>query len=186
MKIFNNQDIVPSKEIKIENLASFEELFNKYYHVLCEFSFSISKDKQLAEEAVSDVFIKLWQKRDEIEIHTNLKSYLFQSARNQTITYLRKEKNNILHFDDSIMNIPDLFSLPDYKLRIEDAELERNSILNKIPLKSLAIFKMHRFGGLKYKEIAELLGLSIKSIEKHMTISIKIINSELNNCDITD
>jgi RNA polymerase sigma-70 factor (ECF subfamily) len=169
------QDIILFKEIKKGNSIAFKTLFDKYYEFLCHFSTTIQGDGSLSEEVVSDVFVKLWINREKTEIYNNLKSYLYQSTRNQTISYLRKQKNNHVGLESDELFLAEFTSAPDYELLEADAESSVNNILLKIPKKSRTVFMMHRLNNLKYKEIADLLGMSIKTVEKHMTTSIKIL-----------
>jgi len=88
MGIFKNiEDFELFNKIKQNNSKALDELFSRYYRGLCHFSFKIITDNELAEEAVSDVFLNIWLKRNEIEIKTSLKAYLFTAVRNQSLNY---------------------------------------------------------------------------------------------------
>ena len=76
---------------RLNDQQAYNDLFLHFYHSLHQFAFSLLKSKQLAEEAVSDVFIKIWQKRDTLESITNLRLYLFTSTRNAALNYLKPE-----------------------------------------------------------------------------------------------
>lgn len=170
-----DDDISLINEIKKGNQKSFEELFNKYYNLLSNYSDNIINDKSTAEEVVADVFANIWIKRKKLNINKNVKSYLYKSTRNTTISYLRKQKDNIEIIDENQINIPNYWSSPDNKLLKEDLNFKLENMLCKIPERSREIFTLHRFNGLKYNDIAQILDISVKTVEKHMSKSLKII-----------
>lgn len=165
--------------IKQNNSKALDELFCRYYRGLCHFSFQVLKNSSLSEEAVSDVFLNIWLKRGEIEIKTSLKAYLFMAVRNQSINYLKK--NNQAFFEDLELldkeNFPSDFPADD-KVIYDNTVDQIESIIKELPEKRQLIFRMSRFDGLSYIEIAEILGISVNTIQNQMVKAIKFISSQ--------
>jgi RNA polymerase sigma-70 factor (ECF subfamily) len=171
----SERDIYLFEEIKNSSQKAFEELFNLYYQDLCRFSKCIINNTACAEEVVADVFANIWIKRKKITINKSVKSYLFQSTKNTTISYLRKHKNFYEPFDEELLNISERDALPDKDLIKTETDIKLNKLLNLIPQKSREVFILHRLTGLKYNDIAETLDISVKTVEKHMTKSLKLL-----------
>ena len=146
-----------------ENL--FNQLFDDYYTSLCFFFFCFLQDLDLSRSLVQEVFVNLWVKRDNIDVSHSVKSYLYNSVKNKSIDYIRKEKKkiHIYDFSDDIIQSP-------FKDLVEEAELNDriNRSINELPEKCKEIFKLCRFDGLKYSQIAEQLDISIKTVEMQM------------------
>lgn len=162
--------------IKNNDSKALDLLFAKFYQSLCHFSFYILKNTALAEEAVSDVFLNIWLKRNKINIHNSVKAYLFTAVRNQSLNYLKKSK---IHFDDidevENENIQSCMSA-DYLIRYESVKNDVELILNKLPEKRRLIFRMNRFDGLSYKEIASILSISVNTVQNQMVKAVKFIS----------
>lgn len=165
------------KDVKLFQLmkqgdqGSFKELFSLYYHPLCNFAFLFVSDSQVAEEIVSDVFINIWQKKEKIEIKVGVKSYLYKSTKNRIISYSRKHQIDVVSIEDykDYKNIV----TPETLLIKTEKENSFSEIVDMLPKKAGLVFRMHKVDGLKYREIAEILNVSPKTVENHMGNSIK-------------
>jgi RNA polymerase sigma-70 factor (ECF subfamily) len=175
MQNSQDKDILLFNQIKKGNELAFNTLFEKYYRVLCEFSMMIVGNHQTAEEIVADVFASIWIKRGKHSVDTNLKGYLLRSTKNLTISYMRRKKIRILSIDEIEQHQPKSELTPDININKAESLNSTENILLSIPTKSRLVFKMHRFENLKYQEIANILDISIKSVEKHMGKSLKIL-----------
>ncbi|MEA2042352.1 MAG: RNA polymerase sigma-70 factor [Bacteroidota bacterium] len=165
------------KQIKRSNQDAFSSLFNKYYKELCMYSQIISNNKSCAEEVVADVFANIWIKRKKIKINKNVKAYLFRSTKNTTISYIRKRNKNLITINDEQYKISANDSLPDKYILQKESEFKLKTLISQIPDRSREIFIMHRFSDLKYTEIAEILDISVKTVEKHITKSLKLLRA---------
>ncbi|MCK5857431.1 MAG: RNA polymerase sigma-70 factor [Bacteroidales bacterium] len=172
--IRNNIDF---NQIKKGDKLAFNSLFDEFYAELCEFSFRIIGRKELAEEVVADVFANIWIKRDTIEITINLKAYLYKSTKNMTISYIRKKKVDMLPLDDILPFQESLSGNPEQEILKKEHFAALENMLAIIPNKSRIVFKMHRLDNLKYREIAEVLDISQKTVEKHMGKALKILRN---------
>ncbi len=173
----NSKDVTLFNQVKAGNNLAFTTLFENYYFELCEFSFRIIGKKELAEEIVADVFANIWLKRDRIIINSSLKALLYKSTKNMTISYLRKKKSNMLPLDDIIEFQANNGPKTDDNIIYTESQNTIEELLSNIPNKSRIVFRMHRFDNLKYREIADVLDVSQKTVEKHMGKALKIIRS---------
>lgn len=162
----DEKDIQIFNRIKDDDSDSFEELFNLYYESLCNFAYLFVQDKNVAEEAVSDVFISIWQKRKSINIKKNLRAYLYKSTKNAALFYTRKHKINIVNIDD--INVGNEFDTPETLLIKAEKSVLINKIIANLPKRAGLVFRMHKVDGFKYREIAEVLNISEKTVENHM------------------
>ena len=179
--MLDSEEINIFNRIKNDNKQAFNILFEEYYGRLCEFSYRIIANKQLSEEIVADVFAKIWIERHQIEITGSIRAYLFQSTKNTTLSYLRKRKKETVNFDDLINFQFKDESNPEKELIRNENLKSYENILSVIPEKSRAVFIMHRFDRLKYREISSILGISQKTVEKHMGKAIKLMREYKKN-----
>jgi len=167
---FSDQQIFT--RIKEGDEIAFNKLFNAYYVSLCFFSVKFIADMDLARSIVQQLFVDIWMKRENLKVNHSLKSYLYHAVRNKSIDYLRKEK-----FKTEITDsIKETYQAPFSDL-LEEAELNDriNRSINKLPEKCREIFILCRFDGLKYKQIANKLNISVKTVEMQMGIALKKI-----------
>ncbi len=168
-------------EIKKGNLATFENLFRKHYQALCNYAGKYVKDLDKAEEVVQELFFKLWEKRDKLEINISLKSYLYRSVYNGCLQYLNHraieikyeayyKKQNKEYNRDASENI-----------RLQELSDIIHNTLNSLPERCRNIFLLNRYEGLKYREIAKKLSVSIKTVEANIGKALKLLRKNLRN-----
>lgn len=173
-------ELLQQKIALFNDQQSYNELFLHFYPSLQQFAFSYVKSKQLSEEIVSDVFIKIWEKRTTLHKIANLKFYLFTSTRNTAINYLKKQKGaKSIAAEDYWVELNSVYFDPE-KLMITAEMMQKiQKAIQSLPPKCKLIFKLVKEEGLKYKEIAALLDLSIKTVENQMTLALKKISTEI-------
>lgn len=167
--------------IKTLDKAAFEELFRSYFTPLCSFAQKFVRDADEAKDIVHNVFINLWNKRKEIDLETSLKSYLFQGVHNRSLNYIRDNKK-LVQFD-APQNKAELGKYLESRDHLVSSEAESriNRALDDLPDKCREIFLMNRFDGLKYREIAEKLNISIKTVETQMSRALKSLRERLSD-----
>jgi RNA polymerase sigma-70 factor (ECF subfamily) len=174
LKLYDG-DIHLFKQVRKGQAQALATLFDKYYEPLCNFAFLFLKDTKLTEEIVDDVFIHIWRKREELIIHSNPKAYLYRSTRNGVISYLRKNRPVFDSIEVLESSQPNSSSTSPEMLMIRKEIADKVAyILDKLPAQAGLVFRMHKVDGLKHKEIAEVLGISIKTVENHMGRALKI------------
>jgi len=163
-----------------DDLNAFQSLHSLYYGKLCDFVFSYLKEKESCEEVISDVFVNVWQKRKDLHQIRNIQAYLYTCAKNQSIDLIRKNAIRIQSDTNCFeIEIPDI----DHNLLspIEMKEFRENMQLaiNELPTQCQIIFKMVVNDQLSYKEIADVLNLSRKTVEAQVTIAYKKLTAIL-------
>ena len=165
------------KQITKNNENAFNMVFDKYFFLLCNFCYNIINEVEVAEEVVSDVFIKLWLNRHSIQIKTGLKPYLFKATKNTALNYLRQSKPNVsideINEKDLISNIN-----TDSELIHNEIYNELMQMLNSLPPQQNLIFRMHKLDGLSQAEIAETLSISLKTVQNHIYLALKYLTEK--------
>ncbi|MBX3256284.1 MAG: RNA polymerase sigma-70 factor [Chitinophagaceae bacterium] len=181
----NNHDkryiLILQEKIAVDNdQQAYNDLFVLFYQSLRQFAFSFLKSKQLAEEVVSDVFIKIWQKRSSLHTIGNLKLYLFTSTRNVALNYIKKQKGlNNLPAEDYWVELNSIYFDPEQMMITAEMIARVHEAVQSLPSRCRLIFKLVKEEGLKYREVAELLNLSVKTVENQMTLALKKIGSAI-------
>lgn len=159
------------ESVKKGDYQSFEILFRSYYPVLCKYANSLVKAYEVAEDIVTEVFVRLWEKSDEIKIESSLQGYLFRSVRNRCINYLTRSKQRFTELDaDTIKNVYEIlteFMQPDSLDDMLVAELDekiKNAIAG-LPAECAKIFLMSRENELSHREIAQKLNISENTVK---------------------
>jgi RNA polymerase sigma-70 factor (ECF subfamily) len=167
-----------NQNISSLNKESFEKLFKEYFKPLTSFAFKFVKDIDDAKSIVHDVFMKLWKKKDEIDMSRSVKSYLFTSVNNRSLNFIRDHKK--FTDDEFIMDIQhDENWEPANEMTADEIQKKVDATLESISPKVKQVFQMSRNEGLKYKEIAEKLGISVKTVETHMSTALKALRENL-------
>lgn len=165
------------QNFKSGDVNSFEEIFNALYKVLVNYATTILKDRDEAEDKVQQVYINLWEKRESLDVHTSLRAYLYRAVYNACLNRIKQEKVRTAHAKIVLMTQESA----NHQSIIEEKELQTkiNEAMDLLPEQCARIFKMSRFEDLKYQEIADSLGLSIKTIENQMGKALKIMREQL-------
>jgi RNA polymerase sigma-70 factor, ECF subfamily len=157
------------------NLQLFETLFREMFKPLSGFAMKYVRDWDEAKDLVHEVFVTTWTKFETLPSDTHYKSYLYTAVRNRCLNFIRDQKKFV-----------DLEQLPDERgaennTQLEAAELEKEIELGilSLPEKCRIIFEMNRRDGLKYSQIAEKLGISLKTVEAQMSKALNMLRIHL-------
>jgi len=168
-----------------EDMTAYKELYLLMFDSLFHFSYSFVKSKQVAEELVSDVFVKLWQIRSQLNAVDNLKLYLFGITKNFSLSYLaRASKNLSIQLDAMDLNETDIESVIEFK-NPENLYISKETIKNVmkaiqgLPPQCQIIFSLVKVEGLRYKEVARLLDISVFTVRNQVAIATKKIEEAL-------
>jgi RNA polymerase sigma-70 factor (ECF subfamily) len=184
----NNPNITPVEQLETEQslvcdirngkAKAFELLFKKYCQSLIYFSRRYVFDKQIAENIVQDVFAGIWQKRQHLDPSQSIKAYLFAAVKNESFKHLRHLDVEAKSYD-RVVKLVNIERTPEEILDEKELKNRLNSAINELPEKCREIFFMSRFDGLKYTEIAEALGISVKTVETQMGRAFKKLREYL-------
>jgi RNA polymerase sigma-70 factor (ECF subfamily) len=158
---------------------SFEMMFKSWYSPLCSYASSFVKDKDEAEEIVQSAFISVWEKRTELQIESSLKSYMYRSVRNSSLNRIKHQKIRQQHAAEVKGTLSPQSEPASGKYFAEELEHKIANALEKLPTQCRVVFELSRFGELRYAEIAEKLGISIKTVENQMGKALRIMREEL-------
>ncbi len=159
---------------RFDDQQAYKLLFTALYPYLYPFARTLVKAKEPAEEIVSDVFIKVWEKRKELEKIENLKVYLYVATRHIALNYLDKEKRNATNYlDDLQSEFTSVYFDPEQLLITADMLALIQKAIDQLPPKCKIIFKLVKEDGLKYREVAEILNLSVKTVENQLAIALQ-------------
>jgi len=173
----NYNDLHLFEKVKLGDQKSFDLLFQKYYNSLCNYAYLFLKENELTQEIVADVYLKIWNNKHNIEIKTNLKSYFLRSTHNEVISYLRKSKLQTVSLDHN-NDMGEIFEeSPETLLINKETCLTFSKMINELPKQAGLVFRLHKVDGLTYKQISEVLELSIKTVENHMGRALKMIRN---------
>ncbi len=165
----------------------FKLVFETYYPRLLRFAKEYVSDRFDAENIVQDVFLKLWEKRASLPPDINLLAYLLTMVKNQCMDFLRHRKLVEQHFValETVQQLEESFNYDAFsqfdpeQMDVESLELLVEKAVNDLPEQCRKVFELSRYEGLKYREIAEKLGLSIKTVETHVSTALKILRIKL-------
>ncbi|MBT1704693.1 RNA polymerase sigma-70 factor [Chryseosolibacter indicus] len=156
----------------------FDTLFLKYHRELLNLAYNIVRDRDIAKDVVQEVFTSLWKNRHSIQFGEQIKNYLFKATSHTSLNALRKLKTSY-KLDDyqeiSMLIAPSGPESPAYG----ELELRVRQAIDRLPPQCKTIFLLSRHEGLKYQEIAETLGLSVKTVESQMGIALEKLRQDL-------
>lgn len=162
-------------------LESDEHAFGQIYLALMpnllQFAQSIIKNKELSEDIVSDIFVKIWKNRERLADVENFKLYLYISTKNTALNYLSRHfRKDVLSLDEITINCPSVNYNPEQILITSELVNRINATIAMLPPRCKLIFKLAKEDGLKYNEISQLLNISVSTIDSQMAIAVKKIS----------
>ncbi|MGZ3751641.1 MAG: RNA polymerase sigma-70 factor [Mucilaginibacter sp.] len=164
----------------IKDEQVFRDLYKKYFVKLYRFSAAIIKANEPAEEIVHDVLMKLWKKRNSFAEIDNLDTYLYVSVKNLSLNYLRDERKHETADIEELYNTTNYIAIDPESIMISGEKLNQlNNCINELPSRCKLIFKLIKEDGLKYKDTARLLNISVKTVENQLSIALKKIASAI-------
>lgn len=165
------------QQVVTGNQQAFRQLYHYFYQRLFHFAFSLIKTRETAEEIVEDVFIKLWNQRAGIAQISNIKVYLYTATKNTALNYLsKKARENLTEpFDDLDITLTETGYSPEQLLITAEIYHKIRHAVEALPPRCKMIFKLVREDGLKYREVAEILNISINTIDAQMAIAVQRI-----------
>jgi RNA polymerase sigma-70 factor (family 1) len=163
------------------NEGAFKIIYYRFYKKLYLFALSIVKTREAAEEIAEDVFIKIWQQRENLANIQNLRVYLYVATKNTSLNFLSKKANESITepFDHINIDLGISDITPEQILITAELQNKIQQEVDALPPRCKMIFKLVREDGLKYKEVSDILNISVNTIDVQMAIAIKKIGAAL-------
>jgi RNA polymerase sigma-70 factor, ECF subfamily len=161
------------RRIRQGDIKEFETLFRSSYASLVKYAGTLIKDQDTAEEIVQDLFFRLWQNKEKLNIESSLNGYLFRSVHNSCLHHIEHLKVVSRHAREAALEPETGTEDPAEMLQYSELQAKIARILERLPERCGKIFCMNRFEGMKYSEIAEKLSVSVKTVEANMGKALK-------------
>ncbi len=173
-------DFYIQKKLRDGDIREFERLFGKYYGPLCQHANKIVQDMDIAEDIVQEFFYNFWKNRESFSPKISLNAYLYQSIQNNALLHLKHLKVREIYAEHVYGEIRDSVSA-EIQEGIEIRELRKvvDATLQQMPERCAKVFSLNRFEGKKYREIAEILSISIKTVEADMGKALQLFRKSL-------
>jgi RNA polymerase sigma-70 factor (ECF subfamily) len=165
--------------LRAGDITAFEMIFKTYYQPLCNYAYTFVQDRDEAEEIVQSTFLSVWEKRQDLAIHTGVKPYLYAMVRNAALNVIKHEKIKQQHAAVELAVAEKSSESVTRTVMASELEERIYKALNKLPEQCRLVFKLSRFEELKYAEIAKQLDISVKTVENQMGKALKIMREQL-------
>ena len=173
-------EVISKRDIsEFENIQDFELLFKEHYKNLCAYAYLFLKDADTSEDTVQEVFLKLWKNKEKISIETSLKSYLFRSVRNSCLNVIEHLKVREGYRESTTKGYESSQQPTIDQAIVNELEQKIKETIEMLPTERRKIFMMSRYEGLKYREIAEELSISVKTVENQMYKALGFMRDHL-------
>jgi RNA polymerase sigma-70 factor (ECF subfamily) len=166
------------QQLRQSNEKVFEYLFQQYHVALFRFSLKYVRMPDVAEEIVHDVLLYLWQHRNTLLIKVSLQAYLYTATKHRSLDYLKSQYAQ-QSYESELPDLPAIHSQPDADLHQQELAGFIQRAIEVLPERCRIIYTMHRTAELTYKEIAEQLGISPKTVEAQMGIALQRLRKYL-------
>ncbi len=178
---------VTDYSILLNGEKGFKRVFESYYPRLLRFAKEYVGDRHEAENILQNVFLTLWEKRTTLRIDTNLNAYLLTLVKHQCLDFLKHKRvvgqyainQTTVQQQEMTFNYYAINKFDPEQMDIESLERLAEKAIGELPEQCRKVFELSRYEGLKYKEIAERLGISVKTVETHISYALKTLRITL-------
>jgi RNA polymerase sigma-70 factor (ECF subfamily) len=160
---------------------AFRHIFDVYYEDLCRFAIKYVDSKEQTEDLVQDVFLNIWERRDAWTVRQSLKAYLYRAVRNRALNHIRRRgtvqnaKVHVRHLLEETASVPTASD----SLREKELHEAAEDAINQLPERRRTAFLLHRRNDFTYKEVAEIMEITPKTVENHIGRALKTLRKKL-------
>lgn len=172
-------DFLVLNKIKKGDIKAFEKVFKLYYASLCLYAASLTGRMDAAEEIVQELFYVFWKEKEHIQLLRSLKGYLYAAVRNRSLLYLEHQEVRNRYREAVLSEETKGAASPQEQLEYEELQKIIDQAIKRLPERRRQIFRMHRFEGMKYAEIASTLSLSVKTVEVEISKALQTLRQEV-------
>lgn len=169
-----------AERIKNSDMKAYSELYEHTYEPLLRYAERFLRSYEASRDIIQDVFVKLWNIREEIQPDKSLKAYLYQIVRNRSLNYIRDNKDKNIPID----NVIEPFEEPDTpEIGRQESTLEILMLkwISELPDRQREAFELSRFEGMSHQEIAELMELKARTVNNHIVLALTTLREKLDN-----
>ena len=179
-----------SKEVIVGKLRSkdkksFDFVYKEYFHIMLSYAGRFLDRYEEAEEVTQEVFVRFWEKCETLAIDSSVKSYLYRSIHNICLNHLKHEKVKDIYRSYVIDYLERTSETDDFETKITDIQQKIFNEVNNLPPRCSEIFKLSKYEGLKYQEIAKFLGISVKTVEVQMGKALRVLREKFKGINPT-
>jgi RNA polymerase sigma-70 factor (ECF subfamily) len=167
------------RKIRNGDIDSFEKLFHRYYQGLFGYAKALVHAGEIAEEVVQDVFYNIWKNRDSLRITRSWQSYLYRSVYNNSMMVLRRHRREYITEEGTVPEQGTGALDPSQEMQYRELSDLVAKTIEELPDRTREIFLLSRHEGLKYREIAEKLAISVKTVEANMGKALNLLRNSL-------
>lgn len=178
--LFDNEKVL-IESIQAGNARAFKALMKEYFRELADFAFQYVKSSHTAKDVVQDVFANIWEKRSSWNPTRSLKMYLYQSVKNEALKTLRDQKTERKYMKAFIRETEEKVITPRELDESDDFKQAVHRAIQDLPERARMVYKLHRRDGLTYKEIAEVMEISHKTVESQMSRALRMLRDRLSS-----
>lgn len=167
------------ERFKKGDARAFDAIYHHYSKKMFHFALGLLKDKDISKDLVQEVFINLWEKRGQVDLHLNFDNYIFTIVYNSIRKYFRRKSMETKAIDHLLKSSPENIESVDVTLIYNELLDLANRTIQQLPPKRQIVYKLSRQEGMKIKEIAAKLNISTRTAENHLAKALKYLKEEL-------
>jgi RNA polymerase sigma-70 factor, ECF subfamily len=162
----------------VDHAALFEEIFKTHFRGLHLYAAAIVKSEAIAEEIVQNIFLGLWERKEQVPEVQSIAAYLYRVVHNESLNYIKHAKIKAKHREHTVNNSNEYDAATD-PAAIKELQQRIDAALLELPEQCRTVFQMSRFEDLTYRGIADKLGISLKTVEKQMGKALRLMRIKL-------
>ena len=171
-------------KIKAGDKQAFKLFFDEYYSSFCLYANSILDDLELSQDIVSECFVRIWERKDKIQIKTSIEKYLLFSVRNSIYSYLRSPRSRSVDIDPIIERLENTL-VEQYDIEKEETIQRVYKLIEELPEQRRKILELATFKGMSYKDIAKRLNVSVNTVKTQLSRAYHFLREKLMNDNFT-